>query len=57
LVNATAAKAANDAKKDAKGDDGEGDDAPEGAPDEASMAGDEEDGLQDLQGAPEISEE
>jgi hypothetical protein len=56
-VNATAAKAANDAKKDAKGDDGEGDDAPEGAPDEASMAGDEEDGLQDLQGAPEISEE
>ena len=59
LVNATAAAKKKEEAKAAKEDAGEegDDDSTEGAPDEKSMAGDEEDELQDKQGAPEISEE
>lgn len=58
LVNATAAKAKKEAKKEENGGDDDGDgESTEGAPDESSMAGDEEEMLQDKQGAPEISEE
>lgn len=59
LVNATKAAAAKADKKDQKAADGDDsdDDNTEGAPDEASMAGDEEDELAEKQGGAEISEE
>lgn len=59
LVNATKAAAAKADKKDQKAADGDesDDDSTEGAPDEASMAGDEEDELAEKQGGAEISEE
>lgn len=58
LANATKAAATKAAKKE-NGDDGEGGDeeSTEGAPDEKSMAGEEEEELESKQGAPEISEE
>ena len=63
LANANSTKAAGGKKSGGggkgDGDDGEGsgDENAEGAPDEKSMAGDEEDELAAKQGAPEITEE
>lgn len=63
LANANTTKAAKaksgggGSKGDGEDGEGSGDENTEGAPDEKSMAGDEEDELAAKQGAPEISEE